>query len=116
MVAWGVSSLVDASTVAIKLAIFSGDQFPIVLGVHVDGALGVSGGDELGSLVEVDGVLVGEDRWALRECEGYQVASKENFNKVRHILIYINFENIQINRPPHPHPRPPLVTKIPIAL
>lgn len=87
VVAGSVSGLVDASAVAVKLAIFSGDELPIVLGVHVDGALGGSGGYELGGFVEVDGVLIGEDGRALREDEPQQVASKENFNKVRHTLI-----------------------------
>jgi hypothetical protein len=87
VVAGGVCGLVDASAVAIKLAIFPGDELSVVFGVEVDGALGGSGGDELGGLVEVDGVLVGEDGRGLREDEAQQVASKENFNKVRHILI-----------------------------
>lgn len=87
MVAGGIRSLVDTSAVTVKLAVFSGDQLTVVLGVEVDGAFGVSGGNELGGLVEVDGVLVGEDGRGLREAEAQQVASKENFNKVRHILI-----------------------------
>lgn len=42
MVAWGVAGLVDTATIPVELAVFSGDDLSIVLGVIVDGALGGS--------------------------------------------------------------------------
>lgn len=69
MVAWSVAGLVDASTIPVKLAVFSGDDLPIVLGVVVNGAFGGPGGEELGSLIEVNLVLLWEDWWGLSDCK-----------------------------------------------
>ena len=40
MVAWSVAGLVDAATIPVELAVFSGNDLSIVLGVEVDGAFG----------------------------------------------------------------------------
>ena len=42
MIAGSVCGLIDAATVTIKLSIFSCNEFSVVLGVKVDGALGGS--------------------------------------------------------------------------
>lgn len=76
MVAWSVAGLVDTATIPVKLAIFSGDDLTIVLGVIVNGALGGPGREELCSLIEVDLVLLGEDRWGLCGCKGSKSKDK----------------------------------------
>lgn len=40
MVAGGVSGLVDAAAVAVIAAVLPGDEFAVVLGVEINGALG----------------------------------------------------------------------------
>lgn len=69
VVAWSVAGLVDAATIPVELAVFSGNDLSIVLWVEVDGALGGPWGEELGSLIEVDLVLLGEDWWGLGGCK-----------------------------------------------
>jgi hypothetical protein len=69
VVAGRVGCLVDAAAISIKFAIFPGNELSVVFGVEIDGALGGSGGEELGSLVEINLVLVREGRWGLCEAE-----------------------------------------------
>ena len=65
MIARGVGSFVDTTAITIKFTVFSSNELSIVFGIEVDGALGGSRAQELGSLVEIDLILIRVSRRSL---------------------------------------------------
>jgi len=83
MVAWSVSKLVDTSAVSVTMSILSGNDFSVVGGIVVDGALcRTRQGTDLGCLIEFHLVLGWENGRVDahdRHCEDCQ---QDNFTHV----------------------------------